>query len=354
MQLFIFKLRQEKRFIMRKTNRFWLPQYTIEKDEVIFLNKYHTGIRVNGRLNNYIRDGLITADLEEVISLETIQQLLANGIIIPWEPKLKHSNKINKKRGLVIQPHSDDAAFSCGGTIQYLIEEKDMEIDLLTIFSHQKYSGSPWSKYFDLDDLSYQNIRKSEDGLLSRYIGCNLNYLDYEDASARSRLSVISKSGLLRQDMNIKALLKNDLSNYLIDYDPQLVLFPFSIGLHRDHLTVHVACMELLKELLLSCDIYMYEDYPYCNTSRYAYSSRVYEVSSLEKIQTIYINIQNYLLTKAISYNFYRSQLINHSFKQIQEEVNNTALSVVFEGRIQKDIKTDGLTYAERLWRVNH
>lgn len=336
-----------------ETNRFWLPHFIIDRDKVVFLNKYDMGIQVSSQLNAHIEDGIITKNLKEILSQETIRQLLLNGVVVPWKNQKKESSGRKKKRALVIQPHSDDVAFSCSGSIQYYIEKEEMEVDLLTVFSRSKYRDSPWSRYFELDDLSYQNIRKQEDELLSKYLGCNLIYLDYKDANFRSKMSVISKSGLLKQDLQIKELFKHDLSELLHKINPQLIFLPIGIGAHRDHLAVYTACMELFKELSFSGRIYLYEDYPYCNSNRYSYFSRLYEVHKRQKIQQVFVDIQDYLASKTVIINFYRSQFVNTSFKQIQEDISDFALSVNYEGRLQNKIKNKEFMYAESLWKMS-
>lgn len=337
----------------QEINRFWLPHYTIEKGKVIFLKKYDTGIRVPYNLNSFIKDSFIPDNMYKIISPNISSKLLQEGIIIPWDINNEIHLRGTQSRCIAIQPHSDDIAFSCGGFVRHLINRMDIKVDILTVFSSQRYFGSSWSHIFSISDLEYQELRRMEDDLFSRYTGCGLSYLEYKDANLRSKISVLAKTGLLRQDLQIKASLKNDFRDIFLKLRPKIILLPLAIGLHRDHLIVNEACMELLEELTFIESVYLYEDYPYCNMGRYLYFSRLHEVCKEYRLRHLYVDIQEYLLLKSLGINFYRSQLYNLSLKNIQNEIKKTALAVTYEGKIHDEINEEELLYTESIWKLD-
>lgn len=333
-----------------KQYSFWLPHYTVENEKVLFLKNYDMDIEVPIFKKAITNAGFITEEFLGILGKRVYNRLKMNGIIIPWS--CNSIKKDTEKCCLAIQPHSDDIVLSCGGFIQKILEKEDTILNLITVFSKQRFEESPWSRVLKISNSEYENIRKMEDELICKYWGGKPLFLEFEDANLRSSLSVIAKTMILKSDLEIKDELKKILKSIFHKSKPDTILFPMGIGLHRDHLIAYMACMELINELPYKGEIYLYEDYPYCNLERYTYFSRLYDINKDFKLQRYLVDIQKYVYTKAIGINFYRSQLYKVSLQQIYEHVKKLALATTYEAKLHNQFMLNETLYTESVWKM--
>lgn len=329
-----------------------LHHYSINEDsDICFLGKNNIGINIPKNACSYFREKKVDEKkLINVLDKPSFNKLINDGIIIP-----ENINMYSRtgKKVLVVQPHSDDFALSCSGTILKSLEEKNIQLYLLTVFTKQNFDSSPWKNHLSMSDEAYSRLRLCEDKSLCDYLKCDYTYFTFDDITKRNSNSMFSKKGLLKKDLLKKDKLKNILIEYINKIKPEEVYVPLGIGYHIDHLITVIAVFDMIIEKKADFDVFFYEDYPYCNSDKVNYWFRIREVQNLVSISPIYINITKYLFEKSILINFYKSQFIKNRLVLIKEDVQNyaRAISIESDHMINQEI-SDKPDYAERLWKL--
>lgn len=136
----------------------------------------------------------------------------------------------NFKRAVVIFPHPDDEAMSCGGLLKKLA---DAGADVTWVVLTKGEKGNPEGK-FD-DDL--KEIRVKEAEKVAEIYGVNLVQWDYPDGSVDIHQCKIQK--------DLKQIIKSANPDLIITYDPA--------GLygHPDHIIVSQIATQLIKKEFL-------------------------------------------------------------------------------------------------------
>ncbi|KNY26435.1 PIG-L deacetylase family protein [Pseudobacteroides cellulosolvens] len=333
----------------------WLPHYSIKDHTVFFMNSVNTDIAVPEELSALIEAGSVftSEEIEKTANRVVLSRLMNEGVIV----KLKNYNSMGKMplgRALAIQPHCDDLALSCGGTLARLKFEQGFDIHCITVFGSYTKESFPWKGEVCMEDDSYTLLRKEEDLLAFQYFNGKVEFLPYRDAAQRgTALNFIFRDGIFKKDLPMVSAITADLGRAIQSLNPEILLMPSAIGWHYDHRIVHTAVLNALSDQKLNVRVYMYEDYPYCDGNRYSYWGRLKEIRDSFQIEPFYSNVSDFIGDKAVMINFYKSQLVHWNYDKILRTVKELAQSTIIEAEFQNHSVSANAVLAERLWKLS-
>lgn len=330
----------------------WLHHYEPKGGRIFFLGVVDTGLSVSENLASLAENTFIAReDLNQAETASQVKQLVNAGIIVPNTRYTSESNKVVGEI-MIIQPHSDDFALSCGATLAKMRAKNKNNLRLVTVFSNYSTQSFPWANRVSLDDDAYSALRKAEDQNVARYLGCPVEFLTHSDALRRSPgSSFIQRAGMLKRDYSVRAAIASDLTQLIEAHSPSKVFLPAGFGWHIDHRTVLSAGLEAAY-INSRSSVYLYEDYPYSDKCRYSYWTRIKELHDLAAIEAVYTDVIDFVETKAVLINFYRSQFVNWCFRDIKKSVYNLAEATSIEDWFQKNMFRERTGFAERIWHV--
>jgi LmbE family N-acetylglucosaminyl deacetylase len=168
---------------------------------------------------------------------------------------------------LFVQPHSDDIALSCGGTVATTASGERTVI--ATVFCRVPDAGVPRHELarsiegnWQLGDGA-QAGRRAEDEEAARGLGAELVWLDHLDAIFRGSAYAdrVHLRGPVRDaDRPAVAAAERDVIDLVTRLGPTVVFLPLAVGGHVDHR----ACHEMHGALAAAgAEIWLYEDQPY-------------------------------------------------------------------------------------------
>lgn len=185
-------------------------------------------------------------------------------------------NFIKNKKVFIISPHLDDAVLSCGGLILDLkITNNISVVNVFTEGNSGPYtlSGKKFLKMTGQPDaLQLYKLRKAEDEKALSKLGVTFINLGFQEALFRKKKpSVLGKyipelshtyptfrfhiMKNVKHNDPVKEKLKAQLK-HLIPSDA-VVIAPFGVGNHADHVLVRSVCEEIFGKVIL------YSDFPY-------------------------------------------------------------------------------------------
>ncbi len=223
-----------------------------------------------------------------------------------------------KKNILVLEPHSDDGAYSMGGTISKL-KSLGAYINCVCVFS--------------LSHGAIGEIRKQEGRkLYEEKLGGRIIYLDYIDAYYRKK-----NCALLEM---YKSLIV-ELEVVLNDIAPDYIFAPKAIGDHEDHKMLNlIVKSKFIKDY--DNRVFFYEDFPYL-------MNNVNRIDLLKKSNVIFSNIDKFLKDKVDYYMLYKSQR-----ELEQKEITNMYLNYgkvhLVKGETNKESADNRAVY-EIFWK---
>lgn len=141
---------------------------------------------------------------------------------------------------LVLSPHLDDAAFSCGGAMA-LLADAGWRVVMATAFTRSVVPATGFALACQLDkglpaDVDYMALRREEDRVAARLLGAEARWLDLPEAPHRNYLNATALfNGVLPNDAVWQPLSKL-VEGLLAELAPALVLAPQGLGRHVDHL----------------------------------------------------------------------------------------------------------------------
>ena len=160
---------------------------------------------------------------------------------------------------LLFSPHSDDIAYSIGGTIAKLIQRKIRNKTMVSVFTKSKYG--PGLRTTSAQYVS--NIRKREDKRFARSLQLariDLNFPEptlrgYTDDKAIFRVGSSDKDPITQK-------VEGEICRVAKKFGEETILVaPLGLGNHIDHLIVRDACLRASQKH--SLNINFYEDLPY-------------------------------------------------------------------------------------------
>lgn len=157
------------------------------------------------------------------------------------------------KKIWIISPHIDDAFLS----LWWFILNENINLEIINIFNITNYTIN-W--IFSVDDIS--NIRKEEDYSIFKSLWVKTTYFNYLDAIIRiwtNENDYINEKYIIEDD-SIFNKLKNELVEFIINNNYDIIFFPLWLWNHIDHLIVS-KIWKLLQ--LEGYNIIFYEDVAY-------------------------------------------------------------------------------------------
>lgn len=345
----------------------WLLHYRIRDERIWFLDVIDTHLPVPGKLSRLMEEKRVFSgqQLEECIDNGLLARLLNEGVIVPVKSGSSIPGNVRNKEILVIQPHSDDFALSCGAVLAKLKFDRSYyshcHIHCLTLFSQHSHKGFPWRDKVEMSDESYSDLRAMEDRLSLDYLSGQVTFLGYKDALCRGLHPgfLFSRADIFRKDRALIPEISTRLVEIINHCNPVQVFLPAAIGWHCDHRIAYMAAVDALKKIKTDnkkiLELFLYEDYPYCDESRTNYWARLDQLTEELHMEPLYVDISEYIEDKAILINFYKSQLMGTNLSQIRQKMEQLAESTVIEARFHREKHPDNINnmrLAERLWQI--
>lgn len=159
-------------------------------------------------------------------------------------------------RAVFISPHLDDAVFSCGATIDHLVEEGKGPVLVLNLFS--RYLSEVKIRGVVLGDERYQ-----EEANAAQFLGFESRNLGELDVSFRrepyKKLGNIFRPPV-DEDLAWLPTLRASVFAVLAELDYDQLYVPLGIGWHVDHVLTYL----LFEPWAQRPNLFYYEDAPYC------------------------------------------------------------------------------------------
>jgi LmbE family N-acetylglucosaminyl deacetylase len=182
----------------------------------------------------------------------------------------------NRRRVLVIEPHSDDAALGVGGTMWLL--RNTCEFTIATIGSRSNFTSyyNLDREFFDIDKVT--NLRIAEGEMATRLLGgryiplglldgpLRYHYADWSlDWFREHQFSVLSFNERSYCEAELKDWIAA-IRKLIHEVEAEEIWMPLGIGSHCDHQLARDACLSVLLEqpsLIKEKIFKFYQDVPY-------------------------------------------------------------------------------------------
>jgi LmbE family N-acetylglucosaminyl deacetylase len=170
----------------------------------------------------------------------------------------------DRKTALVLSPHLDDAAFSCGGTMAQLVDA-GWRVCMATAFTRSIHPAKGFALACQLDkglgpEIDYMARRQDEDRVAADLLGVHdLRWLDLPEAPHRGYDSAPALFGPVHDDDDVWRDLSPMLADLASELRPSLVLGPQGLGNHIDHRQMIRALLDAVPDAPLA----FYRDTPY-------------------------------------------------------------------------------------------
>ena len=143
------------------------------------------------------------------------------------------------RTALVLSPHLDDAAFSCGGTMA-LLADAGWQVVMVTAFTRSVLPVEGFALACVLDKglpgtVDYMALRREEDRVAARLLGVEPRWLDMLEAPHRGYGSAPALFGPAVAGDDVWRELAGHVRALLRELRPALVLAPQGLGSHIDH-----------------------------------------------------------------------------------------------------------------------
>lgn len=249
----------------------------------------------------------------------------------------------NNYRNIVLSPHFDDAALSCGGlAARYRAEGQQVLVVTMCTATPTDAPRNPLAREFhDAWGLPHDAVvatRRQEDAAAMAALDCDYVYLDLLDAiyrhptyDSRERLfgpPDAADSLPAALDLALKAIASQA---------PQATFYcPLAIGLHVDHQQTFLACQRLQQA---GRSVAFYEDIPYVLTPG-NFAQRMDQIGS--NLSPRSVEIGEWLGHKQRSIAAYASQM--------SELFGSVAAMPGAVADYAAAVRPEGGRYGERLW----
>ena len=177
---------------------------------------------------------------------------------------VRRTSRSDGRRALLLSPHFDDVAFSCGGTAATLAA-CGWEVVVATAFTRSVHPASGFAlacqRDKGLDDaVDYMALRQEEDAEACARLGARPVLLDLPEAPNRGYASAGALFAPPRADDAVAEPLRALLAELVAAERPALLLAPQGCGRHVDHLQLIAALLDLPGPLP---PVGFYRDTPY-------------------------------------------------------------------------------------------
>ena len=165
---------------------------------------------------------------------------------------------------VVLSPHLDDAAFSCGGYLAGL----GRPAHVVTTFTKSVANPRGFALRCQTDKgigerVDYMALRRREDEAAMRALNCTFEHWDLPEAPHRGYESAKALfAGPLNEDRQIVDQLIAKIHHLFEQRRPTTVLYPYGAGDHVDHLQL-IDAVQSLAPGFPEVDFVQYFDQPY-------------------------------------------------------------------------------------------
>ncbi len=164
---------------------------------------------------------------------------------------------------LVLSPHLDDAAFSCGGTMA-LLADAGWRVVMVTAFTRSVADPRGFALACQTDkglgpEIDYMALRRDEDRDAAALLGAEPRWLDLPEAPHRGYHSAPALFGPALDDDDVWQPLASHIEAFVNEVQPTLVLGPQGLGHHVDHRQMIRAILHAAPAAPLA----FYRDTPY-------------------------------------------------------------------------------------------
>jgi LmbE family N-acetylglucosaminyl deacetylase len=174
---------------------------------------------------------------------------------------------------IFVQPHLDDVALSCGGTVALCVEKKEEPV-IVTVFCATPSPGTPISDFAATLHRAWGGnveevwaMRQEEDARAARVLGAASIRLAFEDAiyrGGRYLSSAALRGPPADGDADVAARVEGELIALWRGTRSARVYLPLAVGGHVDHRICHAAGAALERA---GASVSYYEDVPYVTVS---------------------------------------------------------------------------------------
>jgi LmbE family N-acetylglucosaminyl deacetylase len=331
------------------------PHYRLAGDELYFLVSNRSAARLSAEELAIWRSLGSGCDGERIrvafgeAADKVIQGLIQRrfcDVVIAQFPR-------ERRRVLVVEPHSDDAALSVGGTMWSM--RNKCEFTIATIASRSNFTSYFYTldrEYFSVEAIS--RLRAAEGTLVARMLGGQYIAIGEAEATIRYRDTDWSLASFRKHQASVRArtgraYAPSELERWthllrelLVDPRYTEVWLPLGVGPHCDHqLTRDAAFRALLDDssLLRSKPVKFYEEVPYAaRNPGYTQSLVGALADSGAKLDPKVVPIADVFEQKLRMISVYGSQL---KLKALQEDIELSA-----------HLAAGGEGLAERFWTL--
>ncbi len=148
---------------------------------------------------------------------------------------------------LLLSPHLDDVAFSCGGTAARLARA-GWRVVVATVFTRSVPAPQGFALACQLDKglaagVDYLAVRRAEDLLSVAALGAEAAHLDFAEAPHRGYESAAELFAGVRPGDDVWRPVADRLRALAAEVTPALVFAPQGLGNHADHLQLIAAAL---------------------------------------------------------------------------------------------------------------
>ncbi|WP_116105717.1 PIG-L deacetylase family protein [Lewinella sp. IMCC34191] len=178
---------------------------------------------------------------------------------------------------LVLSPHLDDAAFSCGG---WIASQRAGSVTVVTCFTRSVAEPEGFALACQLDKglspaVDYMAIRRQEDAEAMDLLGAKHEWWDLPEAPHRGYESAADLfAGIHETDLGVKDDLIARLIEVLQTAKPETIVYPYGAGNHADHVQV-VLAVAAIRDQFPATQYLQYYDQPYTRRHLGQYASKL-------------------------------------------------------------------------------
>ena len=242
-----------------------LPHHTLEGDVLTSVDGSRR--RLAGALIEALRlcDGqktLAQASRQSRMARSGLIRAQEEGLLLLWRtavPAAAPPAERAQPHTIVLSPHLDDAALSCGGRM--LQDPRHLVVNVFT--------RSAWWRFGQADAGLIQRVRSAEEELVSRLTGCALMGQDLPEALLRGyAMDRVFVDGPDERDAEAARAIEAALAELAMKHPLARWLLPLGVGGHIDHRLARDAGMRALSTAGVPIDrVRLYEDLPYAAAS---------------------------------------------------------------------------------------
>lgn len=247
---------------------------------------------------------------------------------------------ISWQTAMFLSPHSDDAAFSAAGALNWLVNAQKTKCDIQVAMSCSDFQTG---KSAVNRQTEITQVRQAEDRQFARLFGADkvtVNWLGFNDAPLRgytAKGDYQSGKPLIAYDLELAWAIAESVAPDL--QAGSVVFAPLAIGRHIDHRIVRTAALALKSAL--DIELLLFEDMPYStNYEPLAVADAVQRLAHAYgfELQPLLTTTDDLIEFKHEALECYPSQRVAGEFEAILDYATK--------------LTDDGKAGAERLWRV--